>query len=94
MVLLAENQPAEALSALRMLSALGDSSPPTVLNLAIAEDRAGDAARAPGLMHDLAQRMPEWDEPPLRLAESLRARGEMDAAEQAYAQGAGGQPAS
>ncbi len=85
MVLLAENRPADALAALRHAATLGDSSPPTLLNLAIAEDRAGDAARASGLMHALEQSLPEWDEPPLRLAESLRARGEPVAAEKAYA---------
>ena len=48
MVLLAENRPADALAALRNAATLGDSSPPTLLNLAIAEDRAGDAVRPPG----------------------------------------------
>jgi protein O-GlcNAc transferase len=85
MVLLAENRPADALAALRNAATLGDSSPPTLLNLAIAEDRAGDAVRASGLMQELEQRLPDWDEPPLRLAESLRARGDPLAAEIAYA---------
>ncbi|MGC1407387.1 MAG: tetratricopeptide repeat protein [Acetobacteraceae bacterium] len=85
MVLLAENRPADALVALRHAATLGDRSPPTVLNLAIAEDRAGDAARASELMQDLERRLPDWDEPPLRLAESLRARGDPAAAEDAYA---------
>jgi predicted Zn-dependent protease len=85
MVLLAENRPADALAALRNAATLGDSSPPTLLNLAIAEDRAGDAVRASGLMQELEQRLPDWDEPPLRLAESLRARGDAGAAEKAYA---------
>ena len=85
MVLFAENRPADALAALRDAAILGDSSPPTLLNLAIAEDRAGDAARASGLMQELERRLPDWDEPPLRLAESLRARGDLVAAEKAYA---------
>ena len=85
MVLLAENRSVDALAALRNAVTLGDRSPPTLLNLAIAEDRAGDALRATGLIQELEQRLPDWDEPPLRLAESLRARGDFVAAERAYA---------
>ena len=85
MVLLAENRLVDALAALRNAVTLGDRSPPTLLNLAIAEDRAGDALRATGLIQELEQRLPDWDEPPLRLAESLRARGDFVAAERAYA---------
>ena len=57
-----------------MAVALGDTRPPTLLNLALAEQQAGDAARATRLMEELAQRLPDWDEPPLRLAEALRAQ--------------------
>jgi protein O-GlcNAc transferase len=85
MALLADNRPTEALATLRIAVTLGDSSPPTLLNLAIAEDHAGDLARARHLMREVRQRLPEWDEPNLRLAESLRAHGDMAAAEQAYA---------
>jgi protein O-GlcNAc transferase len=85
MALLADNRPAEALTTLRIAVTLGDSSPSTLLNLAIAEDRAGDLTRARQLMCQVRQRLPEWDEPALRLAESLRAHGETAAAEQAYA---------
>lgn len=46
MALLADTRPAEALSALRIAVALGDATPPTLLNLAMAEDKAGDTARA------------------------------------------------
>jgi len=84
MMLLADDQPSAALAALRTAMALGDMSPTTQLNVAIAEDRAGDRARARDLMRQLGQHLPGWDEPPLRLAESLRAGGELAAAEQAY----------
>ena len=85
MVLLAGDRPADALTVLREAVRLGDSSPPTLLNLAIAEDRAGDATCAKRLMRELEQRLPDWDEPPLRLAESFRARGDSAGAETAYA---------
>src|SRR6185312_2750924 len=84
MALLGTGQTELALSSLRTAIALGDCSPTTVLNLAIAEDRAGDADRARNLMQALAQRLPDWDEPVLRLAESLRAAGRTDEAEAAY----------
>jgi predicted O-linked N-acetylglucosamine transferase (SPINDLY family) len=84
MVLLSACRADAALAALRTATALGDCSPATTLNLAIAEDRAGDANRARRLMHGLAARLPDWDEPRLRLAESLRAAGRSDEAEIAY----------
>lgn len=84
MALLREDRPADALAALRLAVALGDTGPSTLLNLAIANDRAGDRARGRELMRGVADRMPGWDEPLLRLAESLRAAGEGDAAEAAY----------
>ena len=37
-------------------------------------------------MQRLAVRLPEWDEPLVRLAESLRAAGEFTAAEETYRQ--------
>src|SRR5690348_11926001 len=80
--LLAENQPGEALVELRLAVAGGDASAVTLLNLAIAEDRAGSVDCAQQAMRDLARRMPQWDEPPLRLAESLRTKGDISAAEQ------------
>ncbi len=83
--LLAMGRPADALSALRAAVAIGDAAPATLLNLALAEDRVGDCERARRRMQDLADRLPDWDEPPLRLAESLRAEGCHAAAEQAYA---------
>ena len=84
MALLEMNDPAAACPALRAAVALGDTSPATLLNLAIAEDRAGDVARARGLMLTVAEVLPQWDEPVLRLAESLRTTGESAAAEAAY----------
>jgi predicted O-linked N-acetylglucosamine transferase (SPINDLY family) len=84
MVQLANHLPAEALPSLRMAVALGDTMPTTLLNLALAEQQAGDAARATRLMEGLERRLPDWDEPPLRRAEVLRASGEFEAAEQAY----------
>jgi predicted O-linked N-acetylglucosamine transferase (SPINDLY family) len=86
MVQLANHEPAKALSALRMAVALGETKPTTLLNLALAELQAGDTTRALRLMEDLQQRLPEWDEPPLRLAEALRAAGRAHEAELAYRQ--------
>jgi len=85
MALLAMGHPAEALPVLRAAAAIRDATPVTLLNLALAEDRAGDRDRARRRMQDLADSLPDWDEPHLRLAESLRAEGCKDAAEQAYA---------
>jgi predicted O-linked N-acetylglucosamine transferase (SPINDLY family)/thioredoxin-like negative regulator of GroEL len=84
--LLAAGRFHEALAPLRLALSLGDTAPATLLNLAIAEDRVGDRERARRLMRQVAVRLPEWDEPVLRLAESLRAAGEMVAAEEAYRQ--------
>src|SRR5271166_1036496 len=64
--------------------ALGETAPATLLNLALAELQAGDADRAFRLMEGLEQHLPDWDEPPLRLAEALRAAGRRQEAEQAY----------
>lgn len=82
--LLAERRPAEAKQVLRLAVNAGDSSPVTLLNLALAEDQCGDRALARRQMQGLADHLPGWDEPPLRLAESLRAEGDVTAAEQAY----------
>lgn len=86
MALLAADRMQEARAALRAAVALGDTSPVTVLNLALAEDRTDDPARGRALMAGLAKRMPEWDEPLLRLAESHRAAGDSEAAVIAYRQ--------
>jgi predicted O-linked N-acetylglucosamine transferase (SPINDLY family) len=84
MVQLANDNPAEALADLRMAAALGDAAPTTLLNLALAEQKAGDPGYALRLMEELERRLPNWDEPPLRLAEALRAAGKSDDAELAY----------
>ena len=85
MALLDVNDPGAARIALRAAVALGDTSPPTLLNLAIAEDRAGDIAARPRPDADRrGSYCRDWDEPLLRLAESLRAAGESAAAEAAY----------
>jgi predicted O-linked N-acetylglucosamine transferase (SPINDLY family) len=84
MALLAQDRPAEALSVLRIAASMGDTNPSTLLNLALAEDHGGDRVRARALMRAVATHLPGWDEPWLRLAESLRAAGERAAAEDAY----------
>ncbi|HVC59551.1 MAG TPA: tetratricopeptide repeat protein [Acetobacteraceae bacterium] len=84
MTLLDMHQPAAARIALRAAVSLGDTSPPTLLNLAIAEDRAGNPARARRLMETVAGILPNWDEPLLRMAESHRAAGDTATAECAY----------
>ena len=82
--LLAEGQFQAALTVLQRAVALGDTTPTTILNLAIAQDRTGDRAGARVLMQTLAIRHPTWDEPMLRIAESLRAENDLAGAEEAY----------
>jgi protein O-GlcNAc transferase len=74
----------EALVPLRLAMSQGDTDSVNLLNLAIAEDRTGARDDARRLMRQVAARLPLWDEPILRLAESLRAAGESAAAENAY----------
>jgi predicted O-linked N-acetylglucosamine transferase (SPINDLY family) len=81
---LANNCAAKALPALRAVADLGETAPATLLNLALAEHQAGDADAGISLMRALQSRLPDWDEPPLRLAEALRAMGQMQDAEAAY----------
>ena len=68
------------------LLGLPDVRPPPAsqLNHAIDLLRAGDVIRAHDLMRSLAKRLPDWDDPGLRLADSLRARGDRAAAMEAY----------
>jgi protein O-GlcNAc transferase len=82
--LLADRRFADALDALRRATALGDASSVTALNLALALDGAGQHDAARSAMRALAAREPGWDEPPLRLAESLRAAGDEAGTEAAY----------
>ena len=74
---------AGARAALAAAVAAGDASGPTLLNLALAEDRLGEDGR--GRMRAVAARWPDWDEPASRLAESHRRAGESLAAADAYA---------
>jgi predicted O-linked N-acetylglucosamine transferase (SPINDLY family) len=71
-----------AYAALRQARERGDGSPVTQLNLALAEDRVGLDGRA--RMRALARHCPDWDEPLLRLAESLRRAGEATLASAEY----------
>ncbi len=73
---------AGAQAALAAAADAGDQSGPTLLNLALAEDRLGEDGR--GRMRDLAAAWPHWDEPPLRLAESYRRGNEQVPATDAY----------
>ncbi len=82
--LLDRGLPTEARAALYVAVAAGDRRPATQLNLALAEDRAGDAEAARRRIYEIERACPAWDEPPLRLAESLRKSGDWSAAEQAY----------
>ncbi len=61
-----------------------DPSPAERLNHAIDLDRAGKTERARDLMRLIADRLPDWDEPLSRLAESLRTHGEHADAVDAY----------
>ena len=61
-----------------------DLSPASQLNHAIDLDRAGETSRAHNLMRRLADRLPDWDEPLSRLAESLRRHGASAAAMDLY----------
>ncbi len=81
---LAEGRFVDALTILRAVVEAGGATPVTALNLAIAEDRAGDRHKARALMQSIAVQIPEWDEPVLRLAESLRADNDFGGAEEAY----------
>jgi protein O-GlcNAc transferase len=86
MGLLARNEFDAARAVIRRALALGDRSPSTVLNLALAEDGLGGHARAQQLMRQAAADCPDWDEPLLRLAGSLRSRGAVTEAEALYRQ--------
>lgn len=86
MIQLARAALPEALAALRAAAGLGETSPNTVLNLALAEHRAGDPARAAALIAELRRLLPGWDEPVLRQAEILRHRPDRAGAIAAYEQ--------
>ena len=68
----------------RPLAAAFATAPADRLNRAIDLDRAGDGTRARDLMRGLTENLPDWDEPWLRLGDSLRAAGQPAAAADAY----------
>lgn len=82
--LLDQGLPLAARDVLRAAVATGDSRPATMLSLAIAEDRCGEVDVARRRILTIEQACPEWDEPPLRLAELYRRSGDVAAAETAY----------
>lgn len=82
--LLERGSPMEARVALDAAIAAGDRRPTTQLNLALAEEQCGDVEAARRRMRQVGDAVPNWDEPPLRLAESLRRSGDWPAAEEAY----------
>ena len=86
MALLESGDAAGAIAAFRGALAAGDGSPATLLNLALAQDAAGERHEARALMRRVGAADPGWDEPHLRLAESHRRVGELQAAEAAYRQ--------
>jgi predicted Zn-dependent protease len=69
---------------LQVRSDRAGSTPAEWLNRAIDLDRAGDSEAAQASMQQLAERLPDWDEPLARLADSQRARGAGAAATDAY----------
>jgi protein O-GlcNAc transferase len=85
-VLLVAGRGEDAVQAFRAALAAGDNRPATLLNLALAQQSAGDMLAASTLMRRMAAAMPSWDEPRLRLAEALRASGDKAGAERAYQQ--------
>ena len=64
--------------------AAGDRRPATSINLALAEEGCGEVEAARRRMTEVEAAVPGWDEPPLRLAESLRRAGDWTGAEWAY----------
>ena len=83
MALLARERWQDASTSLREAVSLGDRTPVTALNLALARSHL----ERDGARHDLSnleREHPNWEEPPFRLAELLRAEGRTDAAAAAY----------
>lgn len=91
--LLDRDLPLAARAAFRAAIAAGDRRPATQLNLALAEDKSGDSETARRRMGEIEETCPAWDEPPLRLAESLRRSGDWPAAERAYRRALAANPA-
>ena len=84
MALLDQGRGQEAIAALRRAVQLGDLRPATLVNRALAEDRSGDPATARHMLRALADALPRWEEPLLRLGESLRRDGLLPEAEAEY----------
>jgi predicted O-linked N-acetylglucosamine transferase (SPINDLY family) len=82
MAQLASERWEQAYANLRLALALGDASPATQLNIALAEERVGRDGRA--RMQTLATLHPDWGEVHFRLAESLRRAGALDDAVAEY----------
>ncbi len=83
---MAEARFADAIADFGCAQAGGDTSPTLRLNLAIAHDRLGNHEVARRLMRAVAGDMPDWDEPWLRLGESLRGQSRLEDAVDAYRQ--------
>ena len=81
---LVRSEAVPAMLEFRAALAAGDGAPSTLLNLALAQDGAGETQEARSLMRRVAAADPGWDEPYLRLAESYRRREDWVAAEGAY----------
>lgn len=75
---------AKAIAACRSTVARGDTSPTILLNLAVLQDQDHRHRQAHELIAITSELLPTWDEPQLRLAESLRSLGDQAASEQAY----------
>lgn len=82
--LLAAGLGMEARAALDAAVAAGDQRPATLLNLALADEACGDLESALRRFRQVEAAVPWWDEPLLRLAQSLRRSGDWPAAEQAF----------
>jgi protein O-GlcNAc transferase len=76
--------PLEARATLQAAVAAGDRCSTTQLNLALADEACGDIDAARQRIQHVEAAAPHWDEPPLRLAESLRRSGDWPGAEEAY----------
>ncbi len=84
MALLAASRPAEARAAFATAIRLGDGTPVTALNHALAMSGCGERAAALIAMFDLVARFPGSDEVHLRLADCFRDDGDLRAAEAEY----------
>jgi len=70
--------------AIAIATATAEAAPSDILNEALAVERSGDVEAARQTMRMLRQRVPFWDEVPLRLAESYRRERDVAAAHREY----------